>query len=570
MNTQSMNAYDPNESRFLRLIESMPKVAVQGYDKNRKVIYWNEASCEIYGYSKEEAFGQTLEDLIIPDAMQQVVIDLHKAWIDHNIAIPAGELCLRRKDGQQVIVYSSHIMFKQGSDEPEMFCVDVDLTEQHKSKLELQRIATTDSLTDLPNRRYFEEELARRISEAKRFNQKMAVLFIDLDLFKEINDTMGHNAGDRLLIQVAQRLKRRLRMYDTLSRFGGDEFLVVLPNIQDNSDVEIVVHKLMSEFEQTFTLFKQNIYITASIGISLYPKDGIDTDQLLKYSDAAMYQAKEDGRNRYRFFDKSIHNVLRFQREISNHLRDSLYLNQFHLVYQPQIDLNNNKIISCEALIRWDPTPPIKAVGPDIFIPIAERSDLIIKIGEWVLRSACKQISQWKQQGIKDIRVDINVSGRQLTQNDFFSFLFDTLREFGLQPKDLGIELTEHTLIAANDDLMTKLKRLRKAGTAISIDDFGTGYSSLSYLRKFPISYLKIDRAFVTEVPNDHKDEAILKAIIDVGHILDLIIVVEGVETETQAQICRQLGSDSAQGYFYYKPVKAEQMLSLLQIQLES
>ncbi|MDB1123513.1 sensor domain-containing protein [Vibrio algarum] len=570
MSNQSTGTYEPNESRFLQLIESMPKVAVQGYDKNRKVIYWNEASCKIYGYTKKEAFGQTLENLIIPSEMKQTVIDLHHAWIEQGIPIPAGELQLKRKDGNHVIVYSTHVMLKQGSENPEMFCVDVDLTEQHQAKLELQRIATTDSLTGLPNRRYFEKELSHRLNEARRFNQKLAVLFIDIDLFKEINDTMGHNAGDRLLIEIAHRLKPKLRKYDTLSRFGSDEFLIILPNIRDSSDVEYVVQKVMSEFEQTYTVFEQEIYVTASIGISLFPKDGDHTDQLLKYSDAAMYKAKKDGRNRHHFFDQSIHDLLQFQREIASNLRHSLELDEFHLVYQPQVDLSNNKIVSCEALLRWDPKPPSIGTTPDIFIPIAERSDLIVRIGEWVLRSACKQIAQWKNQGIEGIRIDINVSGKQLEHNRFFSILYDTLNEFGLQPKNLGIELTEHALIEANSELMVKLERLKKAGVEISIDDFGTGYSSLSYLRQFPINNLKIDRAFVTEAPNDPRDEAVLKAIIDVGHHLDLVIVAEGIETEQQAKFCHRLGSDLAQGFWYHKPIKAKHILPLLLNQVET
>lgn len=567
MNSTTTQDYGPHESRFLQLIESMPKVAVQGYDKDRKVIYWNGASSEIYGYSKQEALGRTLEELIIPHEIRQDVIQGHKNWIEDGTPIPAGEIVLRHKNGHSVFVYSTHVMLKQNTDNPEMFCVDVDLTQQHETKLELERIATTDNLTNLPNRRYFEEELSRRINEASRFNQKLAVLFIDIDFFKEINDTMGHNAGDRLLAQVANRLKPRLRMYDTLSRFGGDEFIVTLPNITNNSDVESVVHKIMVEFEKTFLLFEQHIYITASIGISLYPKNGDNKDELLKHADAAMYKAKEDGRNRYRFFDQSLNDNLHFLRDLSSNLRHSLLAKEFHLVYQPQIDLKSNKIASCEALLRWTPKSSIEAVGPDIFIPIAERSDLIIKIGEWVLREACKQVSHWRKIGLMDTRIDINVSGKQLEHNRFFSVLFETLNEFGLQPKDIGIELTEHALIEANDTLLEKLKRLQFSGMDISIDDFGTGYSSLSYLRQFPINHLKIDRAFITQAPNDKKDEAILKAIIEVGHTLDLSIVVEGIETELQASFCQTLGSDLAQGYWYHKPMKAKKILELLQNQ---
>jgi EAL domain-containing protein (putative c-di-GMP-specific phosphodiesterase class I) len=339
---------------------------------------------------------------------------------------------------------------------------------------------------------------------------------------------------------------------------------VILPNIKDNSDVECVIHKIMAEFEETYSLLDQNIYITSTIGISLFPKDGDNTHTLLKHADTAMYQAKDDGRNRFRFFDQSLNDHLLYQRNIASNLRHSLDLDQFHLVFQPQIDLREKRITSCEALLRWTPEPPVVGVTPDIFIPIAERSDLIIHIGNWVLKNACIQLAQWRENGIEDIRIDINVSARQLDHSRFIPTFEQTLHTYNLRPKDIGIELTEHALIKANKDLLEKLDRLRSSGVNVSIDDFGTGYSSLNYLRQFPVNYLKIDRDFVTEAPNSKKDEAILRAIIEVGHALDLLIVVEGVETQCQAQFCQDMGSDLAQGYWYFKPMAADKILPIL------
>ena len=553
-----------NDQRFRQLIESLPTVAVQGYDKDRKVIYWNDASAMVYGYNKREALGSRLEDLIIPEGMKEGVIQLHADWINKGVEIPAAELELTHKDGHVVPVFSSHVMLKEGSDSPEMFCVDVDLTPQHKAANELKRLATLDILTNLPNRRFLEDELVRRISEAERFEQQLAVLFIDIDLFKEINDTMGHNAGDMLLQQVSERLRLHLRKYDTLSRFGGDEFIIVLPNIEGREGVEVVADKLMSEFNSTFHLFEQDIYISASIGISIYPEDGKSNDELLKHADTAMYQAKESGRSRYRFFEQSMNDLLRQQRKIATNLRHSLEADEFMLVYQPQVQLSSGHIIGCEALLRWQPEDPSKAASPGLFIPIAERSDLIVRLGYWVLRAACRQAARWKTQGIENMRVDINVSGKQLEQGDFFEIISGTLQEHGLHPRDIGIELTEHALIRANQEMIDQLWQIKKAGMEISIDDFGTGYSSLNYLKTFPVQHLKIDRAFVAEAPNNPKDQAILEAIVEVGHKLDLTIVVEGIETQEQAEFCTQLGCDLAQGYWLHKPMAAADIYKLM------
>ncbi|MCM2679062.1 putative bifunctional diguanylate cyclase/phosphodiesterase [Echinimonas agarilytica] len=564
--------YRENERRFRQLIESLPSVAVQGYNRNREVIYWNDASTKIYGYGKNEALGQRLEDLIIPDEMRLRVIEAHKKWIHLGDEIPASEIQLRHKNGHLVPVFSSHVMLREDTDSPEMFCVDVDLTAQHRAATELKRMATLDLLTNLPNRRFLEEELKRRISEAKRFDHQLAVLFIDLDLFKEINDTMGHNAGDSLLEQVAERLRIHLRQYDTLSRFGGDEFIVVLPNLHDRESIESVSDKLMSEFERTFRLFEQEVYVTASIGISVYPDDGDTGNELLKNADAAMYQAKDSGRNRYRFFAQSMNEQLKRQREIATCLRQSLEHDEFALVYQPQINLNTEEIVSCEALLRWTPTSPDSWTSPGEFIPVAERSDLIIRIGQWVIKAACRQVAKWRSLGIKDLRIDINVSGKQVHHSHFFEGLTQTLSDHGLTPRDIGIELTENVLISADSDMLGKIMLFRNAGMEISIDDFGTGYSSLSYLKLFPVQNLKIDRSFVVEAPHNPKDQAIMEAIVNVGHRLDMKIVVEGIETIEQAEYSRSLGCDLAQGYLFYKPMPAGELYKLIKptVQIES
>jgi diguanylate cyclase (GGDEF)-like protein/PAS domain S-box-containing protein len=305
---------DPQENRFLQLINALPKVAVQGYDKERRVIYWNQSSVELYGYQAHEALGKKLEELIIPEAMRDAVIAAHRNWIEHGIPIPASELVLMNKENAPVTVFSSHVMLRSDSDSPEMYCVDIDLSEQYAARAELERIARQDLLTQLPNRLQLKSELDVRINEAARKGTKLALLFIDLDMFKEVNDAQGHSYGDELLVAVADRLRTQVRCYDMLARFGGDEFVLLMPEVCSEQDVEVVANKLLCSFEQTFRVGDDQLYITASIGISLFPRDGEESDVLLRHADSAMYQAKEQGRNCYRFFDFELNNRLRGER----------------------------------------------------------------------------------------------------------------------------------------------------------------------------------------------------------------------------------------------------------------
>ena len=554
---------DSSENRFLHLIDTLPKVSVQGYDQERRVIYWNQSSTEIYGFQKEEAIGRKLEELIIPEHLVEDVVRLHGEWIAHGTPIPSSELVLKHKDGRPVPVFSSHVMLKQHTASPEMFCIDIDLSEQYEAREKLKIIANTDQLTHLPNRRFLETELTRLISEKQASKEGFAILFIDLDMFKEVNDTLGHTWGDKLLVSVSDRLKSNLRPGDTLVRFGGDEFVLLAPDITSAHEADELARELINLFQHSFSIDRENVYITASIGISLYPQNGYQPEDLLKNADAAMYHAKESGRNRFHFFTERLSEKLQRQREISTRLHNALNNDEFELVYQPQFNMRTQKVVACEALLRWHPKDGSSSVSPDIFIPIAERSDLIIFIGEWVFAQACAQAAEWKRAGLK-IRVDINVSGKQLEQANFFDMLEAYRQRFNLQPEDLGIELTEHVLIKSNERILDGLRAQRDKGVEISIDDFGTGYSSLSCLKVFPITNLKIDRAFVVEAPENELDGALLEAIVNVGHKLKFDIVVEGVETEHQAAFCKNLNIDYAQGYWFCKPVSAADIIAYL------
>ena len=557
------------ERRFLELISALPKVSVQGYDKHRNVIYWNKSSECIYGYSEAEAIGRKLEDLIIPSFMRDEVIKLHQRWIEFNEPIPSDELMLKKKGGQPIHVFSSHVMLKQGTDSPEMYCVDIDLTEQHEIRQELERMASTDLLTNLPNRRALEQALTSVIENAKASNTSFALFFIDLDMFKEVNDTLGHTWGDELLKTVAERLTNSTDGTNgILTRFGGDEFVYVANNITCEKQCSDIAEKIANCFKVSFVLNAENVHITSSIGISRYPRDGDEIDDLLKHADAAMYYAKAKGRNRYHFFTTELSQQLREQRRIATNLRESLHKDEFELLFQPQIDLTKGTFTSCEALLRWCPKDKTSSVPPNIFIPIAERSELISDIGSWVLEKACQQAQKWKLKGI-DIRIDINVSGKELEKSGYFARLIASRAQYGLEPKDIGLELTENVLIKSDSTILANLKKQRDLGVEISIDDFGTGYSSLSYLKEFPVTHLKIDRSFLKGAPENAYDSALMEAIVNVGHKLNLKIVVEGVETESQSNYCESLSVEFVQGFLYSKPISAEVLEMLYKAQFE-
>lgn len=443
-----------------------------------------------------------------------------------------------------------------------------DINEYKQAADKLEQMATYDQLTHLPNRYLLETELNQRINAAKRFEEKLAILFIDLDNFKVINDTMGHEHGDILLQMVAKRLSAHLREYDIVARFGGDEFVLLMPQIRDNTDVVSVADKINREFSTAFSLNKQEAFVTASIGISLFPDDGTTVGELLQHADAAMYRAKDAGRNRYCFFTQKMNDELRRHQFIASELRLALAHQDFCLYYQPQVDAQTGSASCCEALIRWFPGVE-EQIFPAEFIPIAEKSELINKIGEWVIDEACRQRAERKEKGLLDFRIDINLSGRQFLQNDIFLILRRSLTKYHLTPADIGIELTENVLIEAGESNLANLRSLDEAGMQISIDDFGTGYSSLSYLRRFPVHNLKIDQEFVRDAPQNEDDRSIMEAIVAVGHRLGLKVVVEGVETEEQHRLAQEIGCDLEQGFFFYKPMKANELYTVLTRQPE-
>jgi diguanylate cyclase (GGDEF)-like protein len=424
---------------------------------------------------------------------------------------------------------------------------------------QLQHQATHDALTGLPNRVLFLDRLGREIAHGARGGGRFAVLLLDLDRFKLINDTLGHAAGDQLLTQVARRLGAATRDIDTVARTGGDEFLVLIADTRDQYDPSTAAVKIGKALSEPFLINDTEIHSSASIGISIYPADGADADTLVAHADEAMYFAKQRGRNSYQFFNPDMSVFSQDRLELENDLRRALQLNQMEVHYQPKSEVATGRVSSVEALLRWR-HPTRGLVSPTEFVPLAEECGLILPIGEWVLREACRQARAWQVAGVPFIRVAVNVSPMQFRQSNFLEAIQGALLEFDLEPQYLEIELTESTVMGNAEGSIEILEQLSRMGVVVSIDDFGTGYSSMSYLRKFPIDKLKIDRSFISELTTNPADASIVRAIISLAHSLRLKVVAEGVETPEQLQRLRELGCDQYQGFLMSAAVDAQEI----------
>ncbi len=549
-----------NEKRFRELLENLPNIAVQGYDRHHRVIFWNSASEKLFGYSTLEAMGRRLEELIIPPAEREEVSRRIDRWIEGGQSIAPGELRLLRKDGSTVHVFSSRALLRRDDGEPELFCIDMDLTPQREAMAELQHLATHDALTHLPNRNLLQRHLTERLQEAARQGAGVALLFIDLDNFKFINDSYGHDYGDRLLEAVTERFNSTLRQYDFLARFGGDEFVLVMSGVRTIEEVAVVAEKLCELSRRPFHIGNLELHISASIGVSLFPDNGANPSVLLKHADAAMYRAKETGRNHYFFFNQDLNRKIQWQMMLASGMRQALQNEETFMVYQPQIDLHTGEVRSVEAMVRWR-HPAHGVILPGEFIPVAERSDLINQLSEWVLEQVCREKAFCKRSGVRGFPVYINLSGRDFRDAAFLDRYFVTLERYGLTPADVGIELTENVLIEGGEETERLLERLRLAGGSIALDDFGTGYSSLSYLKRFPVDTLKIDRSFIRDAPEDRDDANIVRAIVAMAHTLGIQVVAEGVESAAHHRLAVEAGCDLGQGFLFQAPVPLAEMI---------
>ncbi|MDX1900975.1 MAG: EAL domain-containing protein [Gammaproteobacteria bacterium] len=436
-----------------------------------------------------------------------------------------------------------------------------DITDRAKLEEELQHQALYDSLTGLPNRLMLLDKIREAINQADKNNSLVAVMFMDLDRFKLVNDSLSHAVGDELLSLTATRLLKNMRQEDTLARLGGDEFIIILTNMRSYEDIEIKANSLIQIFQEPFQVADRNITVTVSIGISIYPDDGKTIDELLKNSDAAMYSVKESGSNNIKFYTAEMNqqNLEKLDKEIQ--LRQALTNNELFLCYQPEFDIANEKLIAVEALIRWN-HPVNGTLLPIDFIPLAEETGLITSIGEWTIKTACKQNQEWQDAGFSPIRVAVNISAQQLKTDHFVDVVKSILIETQLKPKFLEFEITENIIVSGVEITRTVFE-LKKLGISITLDDFGTGYSSLSYLKKLPLDRLKIDGSFIHNIQAVKDDEVIIRAIIAIAKHLNLEVTAEGVETKNQANFLKKQHCNDIQGFYYSKPLTAEEMVEL-------
>ena len=439
----------------------------------------------------------------------------------------------------------------------------VDITERREHEAALEYQAHHDSLTGLPNRTLLRDRIDQAIAHAWRHGYQVAVVFVDLDHFKLINDSLGHHVGDRLLLEVAARLKACVRGNDTVARQGGDEFVLVLTEQHDEDEMLNVVSRLLDAVSQPWSNNGQEYGLSCSIGISCYPRDGEDPDALLRSADAAMYQAKASGRNTYHCYTPELNQAISERLELETSLRHALDREEFRVYYQPRIDVASGRVVGAEALIRWD-CPGKGIVPPDSFISIAEETGLIIPIGQWILHEACRQNSAWRRAGLPPIAVSVNLSPIQFRHTGLVDAVAEALAEAGLDPKSLELEVTESFVMHDAERINVAMQSLKSLGVDIAVDDFGTGYSSLSYLKRFPVDRLKIDKSFVRDIDSDPDDAAIVRAIITLGHALNLRVVAEGVETAAHLDYLKLHGCDEVQGYYFSRPVPAMEMEALL------
>jgi len=529
--------------------------AIMITDRDNCIVEVNPAFSHMTGYTPEEIRGQNPGILSSGRATPE---DYRAMWnAIRERSFWQGEMWDRRKDG---LIYPKLLtisVVRNARGEIDFYIASfADLSVQKATEQRILHVAHHDALTGLPNRLHLQISLEQVIAAAKRENEEVAVMFIDLDRFKIINDTLGHNFGDGLLVEVAQRLRACVRESDLLARLGGDEFVVALAGDDAVNAVAQVAEKILGCLSQPYQIEGHVLHSTTSIGISLYPHDGDSIESLMKNADTAMYHAKAMGRNNFQFFSSEMNQSSNEHLMLEHSLHRALECGEFAVHYQPQADMASGRLVGAEALIRWQ-DPERGMVSPLQFIPLAEENGMILPIGTWVLREVCRQIKAWRELGLTDLRFAVNLSPRQFHQENLVGKIIDILREFDVPASALELEITEGSVMENADTAVSLLNQMNQHGLSIAIDDFGTGYSSLSYLKRFPVSKLKIDRSFVMDIPGDPDDSAIAIAVIQLARSLGLKTVAEGVETAEQRQFLSDQGCDMLQGYWYSKPLDA-------------
>ncbi len=551
------------EKKFETLLASLSDATII-VNQDGLIKLFNQQAERLFGYSKDEVIGHPLEDLI-PERFKNSHLSLRKHFMENATHRPMGEgleLYALHKDGHefQIEIGLAPIDTSDGL----MVSASLrDITDRKETERLLVHQANYDVLTDLPNRVLALDRLSHAITAARRNHLSIAVMFIDLDNFKQVNDSLGHSVGDKLLQIVGDRLRECIRANDTVARLGGDEFLVIIPDLVDLMSVDVIAEKIIETLSQSYNIDERDLFIGASIGITGYPEDGDEPDELLRNADAAMYKAKDAGRNTFRFFTSEMNSQLVKRLEIESRLRTVLENQELYLHFQPLYDLSEGKISSAEALLRWK-NPELGEVTPDVFIPIAEETGLITNIGTWVLYESCHAANVWQNLTNLPIRVSVNVSARQFRNGDLVKIVSHALESSGLSAEYLELEITERVLMDDNLNVSRILSDLKRIGISLALDDFGTGYSSLGYLKRFPFDVLKIDRIFVSDITVDPETAALCKAIVAMADSLNLTVVAEGVETEEQFQYLRDLGVHLVQGFYFSRPLSNEDFLNSL------
>jgi len=530
--------------------------------QDTKFIKCNQKAVEILGYKdKDDILGRDI--LYFSPVIQEDGRDSHQKWFEMITKMKKENECefkwtfLTNKNNKKwVNIYLKKIIL---NDSTFTYISWKDITKQVDTEEKLDYQAHHDTLTGLPNRLLFNDRLGHSLEVAKRENKKVALLFIDLDNFKKINDTLGHNSGDKVLISISNRIKENIRMNDTLSRIGGDEFTIIMENVSDLADIKVMTSKILLELKKPITIEGHTFYISCSIGVSLYPDHGLTKGELVKYADVAMYTAKNEGKNNCQFYSEDMTEMAYEKVKMEEDLRNAIKNNEFVLHYQPQIDIKSGKLVGVEALIRW--IHKGKMIRPDLFLPLATETGLIIEIDEWVMKTALKQTKEWHNKGyFEGNLLALNLSIRQLMSDSFFNHLKESLEEIDYKPEWLELEITEGEMMSNPEEAIKKLEVLKGMGIKIAIDDFGTGYSSLAYLKELPVDILKIDKSFIDGIPNNSNDVAIVNVIISLAKNLGLKTIAEGVETEEQSQFLKENDCDIIQGYFYSKPILGEEI----------
>ncbi len=555
---QAERAIDAEKEMNRIIVHSSP-LAIYTRDEDGLVTAWNQACERMFGWAAEEVIGKPLPT--VPAGKEDESEEFRRQILERDRTIQT-EVQRRRRDGAllDLIVTMSALRNAAGAIEGYL-AIAADITERKAAEKRVEFLAHHDVLTELPNRLLVRDRFSQAAAYADREDKKVALVFFDLDHFKAINDSLGHSVGDALLIEISSRLKGIVRSIDTISRQGGDEFLIVLSNLSDAELIPSILAKYKKKLQEPFYIDGNELPISMSIGVALYPDDGRDFDTLLKKADMAMYRAKDAGRNTYRFFDEQMNVEAMDQLLIRSGLRRALERGEFELHYEPQISLATGRIVGAEALVRWR-HPEQGLMQPAKFIHIAEESGLIVPIGEWVLQEACRQGAAWKKRGLDNMTIAVNLSVMQFRRGDLEKTVIQALKESGMDPRLLELELTESVLIQDVENVMASMHELKALGVRLSIDDFGTGYSSLSYLKRLDVDKLKIDKSFVRDLVGDVDDRAIVNAIIQIARSLNLTTLAEGVENAEIYSLLKKMGCEECQGFYFSKPVAADEFLA--------